>query len=85
MDNKKQIASVATIIVLVIATIALLWWSRRPIVVEDSASMAPKKERKLPATLLQDPRFQELRLRGASLDIGTKGNPNPFEPFMIKQ
>ncbi len=81
MSNKKQLTSVIIIVVLVLGTIGLLWWSNTPTVTQDDGTGAVKKERKLPASLLSDPRFQALKSSGGDVQVGTKGNSNPFEPF----
>lgn len=85
MDTKNQLKSIVLIVIFVLGTIGLLWWSERPRRIPDDASVVIKpKEKKLSTDLFSDPRFQELRQGGGSIDIGTKGNANPFEPFTSK-
>lgn len=84
-DNRRQSIALILIVVFVAATIGLLWWSTRPIVVHDPAEGLSKKDRKISEDLLSDPRFQELRSRSGTIDIGQKGNANPFEPFTAQK
>lgn len=82
MDNKRTIVGIGIIVVLIGATVGVFWWSRQPIRVPDDTSAPVKlKEKKAASDLFSDPRFQELRQGGGTIEIGTKGNPNPFEPF----
>ncbi len=82
MGNKNTIKNVVIIVVLVGATIGLLWWSRQPTrTLDDANGIAKPKEKKVTTDLFSNPRFQELRQGGATIEVGTKGNANPFEPF----
>lgn len=82
MSNKNTIKNIVIIVVLVSATVGLLWWSRQPKrTLDDTQVIAKPKEKKVTTDLFSDPRFQELRQGGATIEVGTKGNTNPFEPF----
>ncbi|MDO8582287.1 MAG: hypothetical protein Q7S16_05455 [bacterium] len=82
MGNKRTITSIGIIVVLIGATVGLLWWSNQPTrVLDDVSTFVKPKEKKMATDLFSDPRFQELRQGGGTIEIGTKGNANPFEPF----
>ena len=70
MNNKRTITSIVIIVALIGATIGLLWWADQPIRVSDDTTIVTKpKEKKATADLFSDPRFQDLRQGGGTIEL----------------